>query len=515
MALFNPLSSGAIKQYSADDISAPATSQRKWWSTATSGIAKQPAMSQPAEDKPETVEPPKFTTLTNIKNPKLDEAQSQLFTDFNKNRDTGATLFNQYLTEAQNQAQQNKADLAKQRKAYDLTDFTNALTANRANQESLLGQARDNAVKFAAGNVERTLLGSGLPTSGSSELQATAAREFAQAALPYEQQLAQGRAQDLNRVEDLTLQTAGGAAAANRNYLANLLLPAQAGSELFRANAGNLGALQALDQQNRFYGLYTPYQNRVPVTPIPLASGYVPAIPNYRQSNQVSYTPSAPVAGRFQFGAVGGTPRSAAEEAYRSDTGYYPQEDPNFNSMLYESYGGRLGQTPQQRASVAQAVAMARQPSVEAGAARAADVWERRRAADAAYQRDTGFSPNEDPNYNETLWRSYYNGGSPAGPGGGGDDEDPMHKRGRLLTSEPAALPAPLSGYEYPGGYGNLYNVPFDALLRNKLRRDWMLSTPEARASMTDPNVYEQTGQFQEGTPYEPVNMGYDQPASY
>lgn len=408
MALFNPLSTGAIKQYAADDISAPATSQRKWWNTATSGIAKQ--ATTPAANTEQEVTPPKFTTLTNIKNPELDKAQSQLFTDFNKNRDTGATLFNQYLTEAQGQAQQNKADLAKQRQAYDLTKFTDALTANRANQESLLGQARDNAVKFAAGNVERTLLGSGLPTSGSSELQATAAREFAQAALPYQQQIAQGRAQDLNRVEDLTLQTAGGAAAANRAYLASLLLPAQTSSELFRANAGNLGALQALDQQNRFYGLYTPYQNRVPVTPIPLAGAYVPPVPNYRASNQASYTPAAPVAGRFQFGNTGLPQRSAAEEAYRNDTGYYPQEDPNFNSMLYQSYGGRVGATPQQQQALAQSVALQRQPAVEAGALKAADIWAKRQAADAAYQRDTGFSPDEDPNYNDTLWQSYYNG---------------------------------------------------------------------------------------------------------
>ncbi|NDJ15604.1 MAG: hypothetical protein EBY17_31280, partial [Acidobacteriia bacterium] len=128
MALFNPLSTGAIKQYAADDISAPATSQRKWWNTATSGIAKQ--ATTPAANTEQEVTPPKFTTLTNIKNPELDKAQSQLFTDFNKNRDTGATLFNQYLTEAQGQAQQNKADLAKQRQAYDLTKFTDALTAN-------------------------------------------------------------------------------------------------------------------------------------------------------------------------------------------------------------------------------------------------------------------------------------------------------------------------------------------------------------------------------------------------
>jgi len=374
MALFNPLSSGAIKQYAADDISSPATNQRKWWATATSGITKPTAASASTADTTQDAAPPKFSTLTNIKNPELDQAQSKLFADFNKNRDTGETLFNQYLTEAQGQAKQNKADLAKQRQSYDLTKFTDALTANRTNQESLLGQARDNAVKFAAGNVERNLLGSGLPSSGSSELQATAAREFAQAALPYQQQIAQGRAQDLNRVEDLTLQTAGGAAAANRNYLSNLLLPAQASSEMFRSNAGNLGALQSLDQQNRFYGLYTPYQNRVPATPIPLSSAYIPPVPNYRNPN--TYTPAAPIQNRFQFEAPGATPvgqrRSAAEEAYKAQTSHYPGEDPFFNSDLYESLGGKLAASP----------------------------------ADRAYRAQTGRYPAEDPYFNSELYES-------------------------------------------------------------------------------------------------------------
>jgi len=342
MALFDPNSIGAIRQYSADDISAPATNQRRWWQNATTTVTRTgPNRTATATAKDSTV--PSFTTLTNVKNPQLDQAQSQLFSDYNKNKGTGDTLFSQYLNEAQDQTQQNKSDLAKQRAAYDLTGFTNSLAANRANQETLLGQARDNAVKFASGNVERNLLGSGLPTSGSSELQATTAREFAQAALPYQQQIAAGRNQDLNRVEDLTLSTAGAPAAANRAYLSSLLLPAQASTEMFRSNASNLAALGQLDQQNRFYGLSSPYQDRVPATPIPLATARIPAIPSYQQ--QSGYTPAAPVANRFQFNepAPTGPRRSNAEEAYRAQTGVYPTEDPYFHPSLYVSLGGRLG----------------------------------------------------------------------------------------------------------------------------------------------------------------------------
>ena len=227
------------------------------------------------------------------------------------------------------------------------------------------------------------LLGSGLPTSGSSELQATAAREFAQAALPYEQQIAAGRNQDLNRVEDLTLQTAGASAAANRAYLANLLLPAQASTEMFRANAGNLSALQSIDANNRFYGLYTPYQNRVPATPIPLASAHIPAIPDYRA--QSGYTPAPPVANRFNFGNTGIQPdnttpanttparRSDPEEAYKEETGYYPDQDPSFSPKLYQTFGGRFAYNP----------------------------------AAEKYKAEKGVYPYEDPNFDAALYRAY------------------------------------------------------------------------------------------------------------
>ena len=43
MPLFDPNSVGAIKQYAADDISAPAIGQRKWWQNAATTAASNAA----------------------------------------------------------------------------------------------------------------------------------------------------------------------------------------------------------------------------------------------------------------------------------------------------------------------------------------------------------------------------------------------------------------------------------------------------------------------------------------
>jgi len=87
---------------------------------------------------------------------------------------------------------------------------------------------------------------------------------------------------------------------------------------------------------------------------VPQASYRLPQTPNYGAypSPQVRYTPQPDGVAPSRSRATGTSPRSQAEIDYKNDTGYWPQEDPNFNTMLYESYGGRVSRRPYARMDV-------------------------------------------------------------------------------------------------------------------------------------------------------------------
>lgn len=296
------------------------------------------AAAKPAEATPD------FSVLRNVKNPALEKAQTSLLGDYEKNKASNQTLFQQYLDEAKANNLRAKADLEKERAAYDTSKFKADIAKARADQEAALNASRDEALRFAQGNIEGKLLGSPLPTGMSTELQRFATDEFGRAILPYQERIAAGRLQDIGLLKDIDLRTAPLAAMASQRYVNNLLSPIQAQTSLLNSNIGSLGSLGELDRANTFYGLSTPYdQTRVPALPIPSPAYRVPSIPSYTPPRS-TYQPPPQTASRFNTGNAQPQAqlRSNAEEAYKRDTGFYPQEDPNFNAMLYESYGGRI-----------------------------------------------------------------------------------------------------------------------------------------------------------------------------
>lgn len=376
------LLSQPIRQFAADDTSYEANKAREFWKNQQKF---QPAAQPSAAPAPKTgaATSADFSVLRNVKNPALETQQTSLLKDFEKSKKENETLFQKYLEDAKNEAVRARADLERERAAYDNTKFREDLAKARADQEAAIRNTQGAALDFAAGNVERRLLGSTLPTGMSSQLQRAAVDEFSRATLPYEERLAAGRREDLGLLRDLDLRTAPLARRAGTEYLSTLLTPLQARTSLLNANIGTVAALGDVDRANTFYGLSTPYDNtRVPSLPVPASTYRVPSIPAYAPPRS-GYTPLPESSSPFRF-------TQAPARGERTVQPQYPQ------FAEEDAYTARL-RTPAQN------------EELRVGRLQAQAQADARAAADALYIAQTGSDPNSDPYYNEELWRKFYN----------------------------------------------------------------------------------------------------------
>ena len=322
--------------------------------------------------------PPKFDVLMNVKDPLIDTAAVNALKGAQQTGEQTQSLFSKYLAEMTGRENAAKNRLDTELKTYDTaaTNLEKSLAENLKQQEAGLAKAREVNLQALRGADERYSLGMGpLGTGRSGEQERTFADSYYRAVLPYEQQMAALGRENIGAVNAARLQTAPLARSAEQQYLASLITPAQAASALRSDELRNLGAASSLLASNRFYTPYSDDPRLVPNLGVPQASYRLPQTPNYGgyPSPQARY--DQPRGGGGGSGNDGGgsgndgggnrpannSPRSQAEIDYRNDTGYFPQEDPNFNAMLYESYGGRIGSQGSSFAdSRARDVAMAR-----------------------------------------------------------------------------------------------------------------------------------------------------------
>lgn len=292
--------------------------------------------------------PPKFDVLMNVKDPLIDTAAQNALKGAQQTGEQTQSLFSKYLSEMTGRENAAKNRLDTELKTYDTaaTDLERSLAENLKQQERGLAKAREVNLQALRGADERYSLGMGpLGTGRSGEQERTFADSYYRAVLPYEQQMAALGRENIGAVNAARLQTAPLARVAEQQYLASLLTPAQAASALRSDELRNLGAASSLLASNRFYTPYSDDPRLIPNLGVPQASYRLPQTPNYGAypSPQASYMPQAGSVAPSRSRATGTSPRSQAEIDYRNDTGYWPQEDPNFNTMLYESYGGRVG----------------------------------------------------------------------------------------------------------------------------------------------------------------------------
>lgn len=295
--------------------------------------------------------PPKFDVLMNVKDPLIDTAAQNALKGAQQTGEQTQSLFSKYLAEMTGRERSAKNRLDTELKTYDTaaTNLEKSLAENLKQQESGLAKAREVNLQALRGADERYSLGMGpLGTGRSGEQERTFADSYYRAILPYEQQMAALGRENIGAVNAARLQTAPLARSAEQQYLASLITPAQAASALRSDELRNLGAASSLLASNRFYTPYSDDPRLVPNLGVPQASYRLPQTPNYGgyPSPQAQY--NQPRGGGGGGNDVVNRPannsrRSQAEIDYRNDTGYWPQEDPNFNTMLYESYGGRTG----------------------------------------------------------------------------------------------------------------------------------------------------------------------------
>lgn len=344
-----------IKQYGADDIGPDAIAQRKWWQTAmqpaTTAAAKPSALTSPASTDSTK---PTMELLKAVKNPGIAQAGESLLSQFNINKEAGNKGFADYLAEANRLNARARMDLDTDRAALDTTDFARNLESIRTSQADALMKQRDETLKYAAGDRERLLATSGIPSAMNSDMENRAISAYLSASLPVQQQILSQRAADAELLQRMNTANVGVRSNLDRSYLSNLLTPEQARTSLLNSQMGSLGALSQLDNANMAYQtlVQKPYEPNAPALPVYPVSGasYVPPVRslpplNYGLLNQqASQAPYYQPQNRASSRPV--ARRSQAEEDYRRDTGYYPQDDPNFNTMLWESYGGRIGNVP-------------------------------------------------------------------------------------------------------------------------------------------------------------------------
>ena len=292
--------------------------------------------------------PPKFDVLMNVKDPLIDTAAQSALKGAQQTGEQTQSLFSKYLSEMTGRERSAKNRLDTELKTYDTaaTNLEKSLAENLKQQEAGLAKAREVNLQALRGADERYSLGMGpLGTGRSGEQERTFADSYYRAVLPYEQQMAALGRENIGAVNAARLQTAPLARSAEQQYLASLITPAQAASALRSDELRNLGAASSLLASNRFYTPYSDDPRLIPNLGVPQASYRMPEIPNYSAypTPQARYLPQSESVRAPRSRASGTAPRSQAEIDYRNDTGYWPQEDPNFNTMLYESYGGRIG----------------------------------------------------------------------------------------------------------------------------------------------------------------------------
>jgi hypothetical protein len=295
--------------------------------------------------------PPKFDVLMNVKDPLIDTAAQSALKGAQQTGEQTQSLFSKYLAEMTGRERSAKNRLDTELKTYDTaaTNLEKSLAENLKQQEAGLAKAREVNLQALRGADERYSLGMGpLGTGRSGEQERTFADSYYRAVLPYEQQMAALGRENIGAVNAARLQTAPLARSAEQQYLASLITPAQAASALRSDELRNLGAASSLLASNRFYTPYSDDPRLIPNLGVPQASYRLPEIPSYSAYPTPQARYERPSGGGDGGGGGGNRPtgtsrRSQAEIDYRNDTGYWPQEDPNFNTMLYESYGGRIG----------------------------------------------------------------------------------------------------------------------------------------------------------------------------
>jgi hypothetical protein len=354
-----------------------------------------------------TEAPPKFDVLRNVKDPEIDAAATSALRGAQSTGAQTQNLFQNYLDQFNAKSGEQAARLDRETATYDTAaaDLDKSLQKNLETQKANLERSKQVDLNTLLGNDERYSLTRGpLGTGRSGEQERTFADSYYRASLPYQERLGLLDRQNIGDVYASRLNTAPLARRATNEALSALLTPAQAASSIRSDELRNLGAAANLVSSNRFYTPYSSDPRLIPDLPTPNAGYRLPSIPNYGGVGSPTRSPGYAFPGGLpSANAPQATTRSSAEEAYFRQTGRYPQNDPYFNEDVYTSLGGRV-QQPQNGFAVAPTnVAYA------AGQDSAQRLQTARAYADSMYQQQTGMDPNMDRNYNEEVWRAFYN----------------------------------------------------------------------------------------------------------
>lgn len=296
-----------------------------------------------------------FRVLINVKDPLIDTAAVNALKGAQETGEQTQSFRSKYLTEVTGRANAAKNRLDTELKTYDTAanKFREELASNIKRQDAgFYEQAKAEMAAARLGD-ERFKLGQGaLAGTRDGESERSFNDSYNRAIAQYRQSLGNVERQNILAGAEFEQQVAPRARLAEQQYLASLLTPATAVSALRSDELRNLNAAMAGVAANRYY---TAEDTRgVPNLGVPQASYRLPQTPNYGAypSPQARYMPQSESVAPSRSRATGTSPRSQAEIDYRNDTGYWPQEDPNFNTMLYESYGGRVSRRPYARMDV-------------------------------------------------------------------------------------------------------------------------------------------------------------------
>lgn len=210
------------------------------------------------------------------KNPALADAQTQMLSTLGKNLGDTLKSFRDYRTEADKVNAEAAQQLAIDSKALDVNDFKNELADARTRWETKLNEQRDQALKYGAGNIERFMASTGLPTLNSEVLRRNEAA-FYNSSLPTLAAIAAREAQDATTVKNMELANAGRLNAMRQNYLAGLVNPIQVGNNILTGANQNLANLVNQDQANTYHSLATNYEGGIPGTATGNTGGGLPS----------------------------------------------------------------------------------------------------------------------------------------------------------------------------------------------------------------------------------------------
>lgn len=375
-----------------------------------------------------------FKVLINVKDPLIDTAAVNALKGVQDDETQVASMFGNYLAKLRKAEAPAEARMANELKTYDTAAnrFREDLASNIKRQDAgFYEQAKAEMAAARLGD-ERFKLGQGaLAGTRDGESERTFNDSYNRIMAQYRQSLGNVERQNILAGAEFEQQVAPRARIAEQQYLASLLTPATATSALRSDALRNLNAASAGVANNRFY---TAEDTRgVPNIGVPQASYRLPQTPNYGAypSPQARYDQPRGGGGGGGNRPSGTSTRSRAEIDYRNDTGYWPQEDPNFNTMLYESYGGRIGS--------GQSIQDARAQQVDEAVMRGVAARERWSQPVPVYDFGAEMGYYEQPGYQEPIpdWPS---------------------------------------------------QVPFNAALGGQLQRDWNNARVDDRANLTVPN---------------------------